>query len=165
MRKHLYFICPTDHLEPLINNTFKQENYYCTSLGNSVKFDNDMVRQIDDLIETENIREITFVLSSDNRIVIDALGNQEFANLHGLDNFYYEIAKQKERLKLQWKSSDLRIPILSYYLNMKVKELQPKLSNRFAGQIKINAKIYKRQEDIFRDVCLDFINREFFSLN
>lgn len=124
-----------------------------------------MVRQIDDLIETENIREITFVLSSDNRIVIDALGNQEFANLHGLDNFYYEIAKQKERLKLQWKSSDLRIPILSYYLNMKVKELQPKLSNRFAGQIKINAKIYKKPEDIFRDACLDFINRECFSLN
>lgn len=56
MQKHLYFICPTDHLETVINNTFKQENYYCNSLGNSIKFDSEMVGQINVLIETKNIR-------------------------------------------------------------------------------------------------------------
>ena len=46
MLKHLYFICPTDFLEGVIENVFKQINYYYTSLGNSITFDKDSVKQL-----------------------------------------------------------------------------------------------------------------------
>ena len=124
-----------------------------------------MVGQIHLLIEAKDIREITFVLSADNRIVMDALGNQNFANVYGLGDFYHILTKQKGRLKRQWKLSDLRISLLSYYLNTRIKELQPKLSKRLAGQIEINAKIYKKQGEAFHDTYLDLIARKCISLN
>ena len=49
-----------------------------------------MVGQINVLIETKNIREITFVLSDNNRIVIDALKNHDFIDVRGCNNFSYQ---------------------------------------------------------------------------
>ncbi len=83
MRKHLYFICPTDRLEAVINARFKQENYYWTSLGNSVSFDNERVGEINALMETKSITGITFVLSDDNCMFLDALKDREFSSING----------------------------------------------------------------------------------
>lgn len=41
MHKCLYLVCPTDCLEPIINNTFKQEHYFYTSLGNAFVADSE----------------------------------------------------------------------------------------------------------------------------
>ncbi len=38
MQKRFFFICPTDCLEHTINTTFKYENYFYTSLGNSFNY-------------------------------------------------------------------------------------------------------------------------------
>ena len=68
MRK-LYFVCPTDCLERTLDKN-RQENYYVTSLGNSVIFSEEMVEKINSFIESKGIKEITFVLSNNNRCMV-----------------------------------------------------------------------------------------------
>lgn len=165
MQKHLYFICPTDHIERIINKTFQQENYFYTSLGNSIRFDADMAAQINGLIESKNITEVTFVLSSSNQVVMDVLSQQNFSSIEGLDSFYHEITQQKERSKMLWQRSDLPIPILSHYLNQKIKELQPKISSWIVDNVHINSKIYIRKSNVFKDVYADFFCEKYVNLN
>ncbi|MBQ4821850.1 hypothetical protein [Aquimarina sp. MMG016] len=157
MQKRLYFICPTDHLESVINKAFKQENYYCTSLGNSIRFTSEMVGQINALITTKEIKEITFVLSSNNHIITDALKNHDFMNIRGLANFYNEIHKQKLHSEVLWQTNHRQFLILSYYLNMKIKELHFELSNLSCIPVKINGKIYSREENVFKNIYSDLI--------
>ncbi|MDN5202742.1 hypothetical protein QQ008_15240 [Fulvivirgaceae bacterium BMA10] len=165
MQNHLHFVCPTDYLEPIINNSFKHRNYYYTSLGNSVVFNDKIINQIEGLIKKNNIRKISFVLSNDNRIVLDALGNHDFPEITGLNNFHYEITRQKECSEMLWQTCNRQFSILSYYLNKKIKELELELSNLSIDQIKISGKIYNKQESIFSDIYSDLICREYFSLN
>ncbi len=165
MQKHLYFICPTDHLETVIDSTFQQEHYYCTSLGNSITFDAEMVGQLKELLATKNIRNISFVLSDANSIVLDALGNHEFSKIAGLNIFYQEIARQMKRSKELWQPPDLQFSILSYFLNHKIRELRQRLQIAPTDQVKINGKIYSRQTKTFSDIYADLICREYFSLN
>ena len=165
MQKHLYFICPTDCLEPIINRTFGHHNYYYTSLGNSVIFDDHTVKQAKRLIVKNNIREIFFVLSHDNRIVWDALGNQGFAEIRGLSDFYHEIIRQKERSEWAWRTFNHPFIILSYYLNQKIKELQHELDRVLTTRINIKGKIYHQQERMFNDIYSELICQEHFHLN
>ena len=165
MLKHLYFICPTDFLEGVIENVFKQENYYYTSLGNSITFDKDSVKQLSRLLETKNINEISFVLSDDNNIVLDALGNQGFSRIAGLNNFYGHITKQKKHSELSWQTYDQEFLILSYHLNNKINELRLGLNTIFFNQLKISGKIYNRQQKVFYDIYPDLICWEYFHLN
>ena len=84
MQKHLFFVCPTDNLESVINFKFKHENYFLTSLGNSFEFNKDNVNEINiDLqpyllnllrntflkIENENIKNIRFIVSSSENLI------------------------------------------------------------------------------------------------
>lgn len=156
MHKHLYFICPTDHLESVINTTYRQENYYCTSLGNSITFDAKVVGQIHQLIETKKISRITFVLSNTNNIVGDALKNHDFVRIRGLDTFYDEILKQKSHSTLFGQSNHLSF-LVSSYLNKKIKELQRKLNNVPNSLIKINGKIYIREKNTFKNIYSDLV--------
>lgn len=165
MQKHLYFVCPTDHLESVINRTFKQENYFCTSLGNSVVFDLNRTEEIKSFIEAKEIEKITFILSDTNQLVLDALRNQDFKAIGGLRNFYSEITRQKKRTEAMWSIDDLRIPILSYYLRMKVRELRPTLNSALSGQMLVDAKIFKRQGSSFSDVRSNLFCGEHFGAN
>lgn len=166
MDKHLFFICPTDHLEVIINNTFKQENYFYSSLANSLMLDIDMVGHLNDLIETTYISEITFVLSDDNKIIREALINKDYADLRGLNKFYNHISYQKKRFGLIVQKQDLTRSLLSYYLNIRIKELNQKLSaSWFSGQIKINAQIYERKQSNFLQINSKTFYKECFNLN
>lgn len=165
MQRHLFFICPTDHLETVINDAFKQENYYFTSLANSVAFGSESARQINGLIEKNRITEITFVLSDDNHIIKDALKTQVFLKVRGLKQFYNEISSQKNRLKQLWQPSDLGIPVLSHYLFLKVKDLQENLSPWLVPQIQVNAKIYSSKKNTFRAVHPILLFRDHLILN
>lgn len=165
MQKHLYFICPTDHLEPVINNTFKQENYYFTSLGNSIAFDTSMVWQLNELLQSKNIRDISFVLSDNNRIVSDALEKQDFSEITGLSNFYNQITRQKEYFKGVWQTYNRQFLILSYHLNDKIKELRLGLKCLSIDPLKISGKIFNRHEEVFSDIYSDLICREYISVN
>lgn len=165
MNKSLYFICPTDYLEPVINKTFRHKKYYYASLGNSVSFDCATMREINTLIKNKDVRNISFVLSTSNPIIQDALGNQEFSHLRGVKNVYNEIKKQKEHSKALGQTVDPNFCILSYYLNHKIKELQHELNSVLRNDIKINGVVYNKQENRFTTIYTSLICRKYFSLN
>jgi len=165
MKKLLYFICPTDSLEPIINGVSKQENYFYSSLGNSIVFKKNVIRQTTKLIQSKRINEINFVLSNDNRIVLDALGSQDFSDVRGLENFYHQIVKQKKQTEMSWEPVARQSLILSYHLNHKIRELRDALAASTISQIKIGGKIYQRDENSFIDIYPDLICLEHFSLN
>jgi len=165
MKKHLYFVCPTDYIEPIINNSSKCKNYYYTSLGNSVIFNKNNIHDIESLLRKHDIKDIFFVLSDRNPIVSDALGKQHFSEIRGLNNFYNEIIKQKERSEVLWQINNPRYLMLSYYLNKKIKELQTALNNLLFDDVKINGQIYNQQKQTFSIIYFDLLFREDISLN
>ena len=165
MNKHLFFVCPNDYLEPVLNKSFGYTNHYYTSLGNSVVFDEDTICEIESLIRKHGITKICFVLSDCNPIIYDALGNQDFSEIRGLNHFYNEIVRQREYSENSWQMCNRQHLILAYYLYKKVEELQFGLSSLLADEIKISGKIYNKQENVFSDVYNDLICVEHFSLN
>ncbi len=165
MSRTLYFICPTDCIESIISEEFGGEHYFFTSLGNSLNFDAETVGKIFDLIESKRINEISFVLSSKNKIVLDALGKQDFLGLDGLRDFYILVKKEKEYSQDLWQTSDPQFLISSYHLKTKVEELKLELEGLFFNQIPIKARIYQAQEGVFREIYADPILKEKVSLN
>lgn len=165
MDKHFYFICPTDCLENTINKTFKYENYFYTSLGNSFIFDSETIKYIIQVIEKYDIRDVFFVLSMDNEIVTEALENHQFSNIETLNSFCNEITKQKERSKISFQKGDRQFIVLSYYLNKKIKELELQLTNLSNQPIKISGKIYNRSLNTFINIYSDLVCLESYHLN
>ena len=165
MQKHLYFICPTDCLEPIINKAFKQENYYFSSLGNSIEFENKIVNALRKLIKTKSIEEISFVLSSDNDIISDALGRQYFSAFAGLNTVYKQLRSKKEYLDFSWQTRNPQHLILSYYLNEKINKLRFELEGLFCCPLRISGKIYNRKENVFEEIYPGLICNDYFNLN
>jgi len=165
MKKCLYFICPTDYLESIIEGRFQQKKYFYSSLGNSVTFGEHELRQIMKLIKTKNIREISFILADDNRIVLDALGNKDFSYITGLNNFYDQVIMQRAYLEMSWKIRNPQFFMLSYFLNNKIEELRKGLSDSMIDHITINAKIYRKKDDKFDELYTVLICQKDFSLN
>jgi len=165
MHKCLYLLCPTDCLETTINNTFKYENYFYTSLGNSFVSDIKTVKCIKELVQKHHIKEIYFVLAKDNKIVLDALGDQSFSKITGLNNFYTEIEKQHKRSKIVAQSWNRQFSMISYYLNKKIKTLQLELNNVSNEPIKISGKMYNKYQNAFTDIFSDLVCLEQFHLN
>lgn len=165
MYRHLYFICPTDSLELTINRSFENNNYYYTSLGNSVVLDKDTASHIKQLILKHDIQEIVFVLSNNNPVVRDALENQYFNSIRGLNHFYNTIARRKDYSDIIWQKNSCPFTILSHYLNEKIKELQIQLKSLNLGQVRVSGKIYDQNKHTFDDIYSNLICRDFFSLN
>lgn len=160
-----YLICPTDCLEYTINKRFKYENYFYTSLGNSFNYNDSTLEHIKTMLRKYTIKEIYFVLSIDNKIVLDALGTKEFSNIGALHNFYNDIRIVKKRPKISLKKGDDLFTILSFYLNKKIKELELELTNLFKQPIKIRGKIYDRNQDVFMNIYPDLVCLEKYHLN
>ncbi|NME68547.1 hypothetical protein [Flammeovirga aprica] len=165
MLKHLYFICPTDHLESVIESTFREENYYFTSLGNSITFDQTKMEEINDFIESKNIKEVTFVLSDTNTFFKEALNNQFFNEGNHMNNFYHEISNQKKLTSVIWQKSDLQLPVLSLFLDRKMKELQAYINYWFEDKVKVNAKIYSRKKNVFNEIHSELYSLRYYSQN
>ncbi len=165
MHKCFFLICPTDCLEYNINRTFKYENYFYTSLGNSFNHDSKTLESIKAIIKKHDIREIYFVLSIDNKLVLDALGTNNFLNIGALHNFYNDIRRQEERSKISVKEGNNQFTILSFYLNKKIKELEHQLANSYNLSIKIGGKIYYKNEDAFTNIYSDLVCLEKYHLN
>ncbi len=146
-------------------NTFRQENYYYSSLGNSIVFDKYIVEQLKKLICTKNIGEIAFVLSSDNRIILDALGKQDFLDVTDLNKFYNQITRQRGYSEMSWQTWNRQFSVISYYLNQKIKELERVLSDSISDQLNISGKVYNRRENRFNEIHSDLICMEHLSLN
>jgi len=165
MQKHLYFICPTDGLETVLNSEFKQENYFYTSLGNSLEIDIYSLSQLIELVLTKEINQITFVLSDDNCIVLESLKNRCFSERTGFIGFHQQILKQKEDTEVLWKTRSNEFLILSYHLNDKIKELKQAFNSFVGTQCLIAGKIYSKNSNTFTDIYPDIICLEQFNLN
>lgn len=165
MQKHLYFVCPTDHLVTVINDEYEQENYFLTSLGNSILLSPEIVEEVNGLVEAKKIREITFVLSDRNRMILDALEHQVYTEIQGLKDFYSAIDQQKVLTDRIWQINDRHIPVVSCYLAAKIRELQQKLRGVVVAPVTVNARIYKRDEQLFSDVLSEVYQMGSFNLN
>ncbi len=157
MHSHLYFICPTDHLEPVINNTFQRENYFLTSLGNSITFDIEMTLWLSEFLRTRHIDSITFVLSEDNRIVQNEPNNKSLSGISGIRDFHKQIARQQKSTEERWQSYNDRLMTLSYHLNSKIKQLRQELASLSMESVRITGKIYRRNPRGFRHIYPDLI--------
>lgn len=163
MSNHLYFVCPTDKLECVINTKFKQKNYFFTSLGNSMVFDNQVVAELNNFIETKNIKQITFVLSNDNKIVMDALLKKEFSKIKGLQAFYQNVDLEKKSFVKKWKMDNIQIPIIETYLAEKIAALKAKLNKWLS--VELDSKLYDRSVNTFRETNYNLLYNEYFCLN
>ncbi|CAL2091132.1 hypothetical protein [Tenacibaculum sp. 190524A05c] len=164
MQKCLYFICPTDALESVINNSFNSENYYYTSLGNSINLNDRVIASLEDLIVDKRISEISIIIANDNRIIRDAVEDKSFSELNGLDGFYETIEIQRNFLNVFWQINTGKDTLLNNFIRNKIKEIQDVLNKLFLNPVKVSGKIYQKRESIFTDIKLD-IPHDFFSLN
>ena len=85
----LFLVCPTDFLESKINEVnYNSNNYFYTSLGNSLNTDLKTLLHIKEILNKHSIDEVHFVLSSSNKIILDALKGQSFSRIRNMDNYY-----------------------------------------------------------------------------
>jgi len=129
-----------------------------------MKFDEDVIREIKWLLIRKQIDEVSFVLSEDNRLVLDALGNRDFSILSGVQCFYEEVVKKKENSAL-WCIHNRPFLISSYYLNTKMRALELHLKDNDFCQLEINARIYRRDQRTFRAVFPHSMLSDSFTLN
>lgn len=153
MCKALFLLCPTDCLESTINQVYyKSENYFYTSLGNSFNIDFKTLTYIKEIIAKHHIKNIYFVLSSDNKVILDALGGQFFSNIKGLEAFYNQIRIEQKHSKAIQLTDNNRYTIISYFLNYKIKELQFYFNSLHNNSVRIHGKIYSRCENNFFNI-------------
>ena len=157
MQKCLYLLCPTDCLEPIVNDTFRRDNFFYYALGTSFHVEENTIESIKSLVQKHQIEEISFVLSNSNHIVKDALGKQNFIEMRGLSHLYYQIIKHKRYSELFWQSDRTQFSVLSYYLNNKIKELEVELRNSIQTPLEINGKIYDRNHKVFKKIYADLV--------
>lgn len=165
MGNNLYFICPTDHIESTINRTFTEKNYYCSSLGNSIVFDQGMMSQLRSMLKSRSIHKILFVLSDDNRFVLNAMRGKNSAVVTGLSEVYEEILSEKNTSELLWRKCDLQAVVIARLLQRKRDELQLKLEAASLGEVQLESKIYFRQQRTFCAVDSKISDRKPFNLN
>ena len=150
MHKHLYFVCPSDNLEGLIDKKFPQENYFLSSLGNSISFSKDIMQEVNALIELKGINKITFILSDDNKLIFDGLRNQNFENINILKKLYNNISDYKKLTSKVYTQGNLQILVTSNLLNEKIKEIKLSLYDWLSSKVNIDAKIFIRKSEEFK---------------
>ena len=149
MCKHLYFVCPSDNLEVLIEKNFPQENYFLSSLGNSISFSSDFIEEVNALIESKGIEKITFVLSEDNKFIHDGIKNQNFDNINDLRKLYKNISDHKRLTTKVYLEQNTQKLITIYLLNQKINEMNLNLSKWLSSKVNVDAKIYSRNNNSF----------------
>jgi len=162
MPGHLFFICPTDVLESVVNASFNEESYFLTSLGNSIAFTEETISAINYLIKERDIDEVSFVLCDDNKFIRDALGKRELSSVSGMGNFYREIDKERFLCKVAWNAADDQVLISSNYLIHRVNELSNRLES---SEILVNAKVFNRKEERFHQVYQQTVLADSITLN
>lgn len=165
MQKHLFFICPTDHLEFAINRVFPDENYFFTSLGNSVSFDEELMVYLNEMLLEKKIQRVTFVLNENNAIVVDAMKSRSPSSLDKMEGFYSQVAWQEDATFKLWRKCDSRMAVLSNLLNHKMEEFKACLNKPIMDQLEIDAKIYSTQKKSFANLESLPFNRRLYNLN
>lgn len=165
MNASLFFLCPTDCLESIVNKKYIGENYFYNSLGNNLTLDSITLESIIRLVSRHNIRNIYLVLSEQNKIAVDAMEGQTFPKISGLQNFNNSINQSKKQSELFWKTSEPVFSSLSYYLNQKIRQLQLNLSYVLTQSVNLEGKIYIKSQNKFVDIYPDVVCLRDYILN
>ena len=165
MYKHLYFVCPSDNLEALIEKKFPHENYFMSSLGNSISFSKDIIEEVNALIESKGIEKISFILSEDNKLVLDGIKNQNFDNIKDLRRLFKDISEIKKETSKVYKERNIQKMITSKLLKRKIKEMNVNLHGWLSSKVSIDAKVYCRNSDEFKQVPNHLIEPHSLHLN
>lgn len=158
MNKHLFFICPTDSIEFLINRLYKSENYFITSLGNSMTFKMNEKEEIKSFIKSKKITEITFVLRDNNKVFQDAITNQEYSTIAGVRSFYNQMKALEVFSEKKLNQNYSNDNFILKHLNKKVKDLKCKLDNWSVENIKFNAIVYSNTKQSLHIVYQNKLN-------
>ena len=70
-------------LESKINEEFKGDNLFYTSLANNSSFDSKTIREIEELVNRYSIKEVYFVLSKQNKIISKSYDRTKFLTNQG----------------------------------------------------------------------------------
>ena len=165
MQKNLYFLCPSENLEAVIEKRYPQENYFLSSLGNSISFSDDLILDINSTIESKGIGKIIFILSNNNRFILDAMKNQEFKYIKELKEYYKTIEERKVLTIKSYKNENITSLITSHILKTKINELNSNLFDWIRNKISIEGKIYDPTKNMFFDVRINIIDPESLFLN
>ena len=157
MQTCLYMICPTDYLEVIVDNRFSGHKHFYSSLGNTFSMDDRTLGYISGLIKNKDINEIFIMLSEENRIVHDALKNQRYMGIRGLDESYHEFLEHNKHAVRSWKAGDYHNLILSYHLNEKVIELSESLDGLLSKQPIIRGKLFSKVKNEFINIHSNLI--------
>ena len=149
MNETLFLVCPSDCLEARINEQFNTVNYFYTSLGNSFNIDQGSLKNIQELITNHSIKNIYFVLSSDNRFILDALKGQFSYETGSLESFYKEIIHQKIISEKTWYTDNNEHLIISHFLNKKINLLHEELANIDKNTFQIKGLVYDKYKNSF----------------
>lgn len=152
MTKRLFMICPTDNIESLIRQKFDGQKYFYTSLGNSFNIDKNELEELLNVVQKHDIEEITFIISENNKIIIDATQRQKFADIRGLKINYQKINEKRNLTKQMWSSHDQHVLFLSYYLKEKIHKFREHLCNHSMSSLRVNGKIYSQAYNSFRRI-------------
>ena len=163
--RSLYFICPTDCLESVINLAFVNQNHFYTSLGNSVVFDAEMANVVKALVLKHHIKSIYFVLALNNIIVSDVLENQAVYPITDLKNTYAIHIDKKRPTQIPSQLRTHRSVLLSHHLNQKISGLQQILQTLGLDHIAVSGKIYDKDRDEFDKIYSALICTAYFALN
>lgn len=161
----LFLVCPTDFLESKINEVnYNSNNYFYTSLGNSLNTDLKTLLHIKEILNKHSIDEVHFVLSSSNKIILDALKGQSFSRIRNMDNYYKKINRLKAH-KICNTPEDTKYLPISYYLNNKIKEVRQFLNISSSASINVTGLIYDSKTDNFENIYPALYCLEYFQLN
>ena len=149
---HLHFVCPTDHLEAVIESHFDGDHYFVSSLGNTIDFNLKFANYLSKLIETKGITEISFVLAEDNLVLHNIEKIETFRGLRGLHTFYGSILKSEIHAKEIGHEFRSKLPKVYDCLCLKVQEFNTQVSKRCCKTVHVTAKVYHRQSNIFKEV-------------
>ena len=142
MNETLFLVCPSDCLEAKINKQYTTVNYFYTSLGNSFNIDQESLKNIQELITNHSIKNIYFVLSSDNRFILDALKGHFIFKDKRLASFYKEIREHKHLSKKTWITDNNKHLIISHFLNKNIEQLDLKLHSITTNPLSIKGLIF-----------------------
>ena len=142
MNETLFLVCPSDCLEARINERYNTINYFYTSLGNSFNIDQVSLKNVQELINNHSIKNIYFVLSSDNRFILDALERHSIFIDKRLASFYKEIYEYKYLSKKTWITDNEEHLIISHFLNKNIEQLDQKLHSITTYPLTIKGLIF-----------------------
>ena len=165
MRDVLYFVCPTDCIEPIINETFKTNNFFFTSLGNSIDMNWSVIEKVKSMIDEMNISDIRFVLSDQNQIVLDAIQCQKFAGIRGLQSMYLKMHDSRSDLMAFNKTGKYNYILLSHHLNSQINILKRELDYCQYEPIQVSGRLYNKEENLFYNISSEIVCSGHYSLN